>query len=630
MVSEEIGLNDALIDVGIVPVETDLGEWIVQLADEPPSHILAPAIHKRRVEIRDLLSRVLGRRMPDDAESLTAIARAELRPRFASADVGISGANFLVAETGSFLLIENEGNIRLTTSLPRTHIAVVGIEKVVPTLAELGPLVRVITRSATGQPISCYQTLVTGTKRTPGDDGPDDLHIVLVDNGRAALLADETTAQTLRCIRCSACLNICPVYRQIGGHAYGSVYPGPIGAILTPQIAGLHAAAALPGASSLCGACREVCPVDIDIPGVLLHLRAEAGRRPEHTDATTRRRLTEKSRALAIWCRAATSPTLFHWLGRGARLAAWIARLRPSFGRRLGPLAGWLDGRTAPQATVRSFREGATARRLAVQVGSIDATPPTPPIPDRTANDVVGCDGTGTAREVVLARIRTALAQAAARPRPPVHPPRPAIAVTVTEASTTPPADPITPPDRHDLIDRFATALERVQGACHRSTSDDGAIEALRAIMRDRGVRRVVRSDDPLVRSLLEGVVGGFELLGPDADRARILDADLGVTRAAAGVAEYGTIVLPTGASPTTERSRLAALLPEAHVAIIAASDLVDTWDEALAAMRDRPDGPPPTVTFATGPSRTADIELELVLGVHGPRAQHVIVLEHR
>jgi L-lactate dehydrogenase complex protein LldF len=627
MVSEEIGLNDALLDAGIVPVETDLGEWIVQLAEETPSHILAPAIHKRRVEIRDLLARVLGRPMPDDAEGLTAIARAELRPRFASAELGISGGNFLVAETGSFLLIENEGNIRLTTSLPRTHIAVIGIEKVVPTLGELGPLVRLITRSATGQAISCYQTLVTGPKRTPEDDGPDDLHIVLVDNGRAALLANEITAQTLRCIRCSACLNVCPVYRQIGGHAYGSVYPGPIGAIFTPQIAGMHAASQLPGASSLCGACREVCPVDIDIPGVLLHLRGAAGAHPESADGTSRRKIAEKSRAFAIWRRAATSPTLFRWFGRGARLASAAARLRPSLGRRLGPLAGWLDGRTAPRAAAKSFSEGATARRIAVhlEVATMRSPSSSPPHASDPADT---SDATTMSRDVVLGRIRVALTRAAESTRHHVQPPPPAIAVSETAVDG--PMTPTDVPDRHDLIDRFASALERVQGVCHRVTSEDGAVEALRAIMRDRGVRCVVRSDDPLVRTLLEGVVGGFELLDPDADRARLLDAGLGVTRAAIGVAEYGTIVLPSGASPATERTRFAALLPEAHVAIVAASDLVSTWDEALAAMRDLPDGPPPTVTFATGPSRTADIELELVLGVHGPRAQHVIVLEHR
>ena len=368
MVTEEIGLNDALIDAGVIPVETDLGEWIVQLAEEPPSHILVPAIHKRRHEIRELFGRVLGRVMPEDAEGLTEVARNELRERFAHADIGISGVNFLIAETGSFLLIENEGNIRLTTSLPKVHIAVAGIEKIVPTLDELGPLVRLITRSGTGQPISCYQTLVTGPKTSDSDDGPEEVHVVLIDNGRSGLLDDPVTAQTLRCIRCSACLNVCPVYRQIGGHAYGSVYPGPIGAILTPQIVGLHDASQLPGASSLCGACREVCPVDIDIPGVLLHLRhAAAGTRNEDPtgDSTTEHMIRGKRRMFSAWRIAMTSPSVYHWFGRFARLGAMIARSFPGIGGKIGPLSGWLKGRTAPRPARRCFGEGRTAHRLA-------------------------------------------------------------------------------------------------------------------------------------------------------------------------------------------------------------------------------------------------------------------------
>lgn len=626
MVSEEIGLNDAFVDAGIVPVETDLGEWIVQLAGETPSHILVPAIHKRRGEIRDLLARVLDRPMPDDAEGLTAVAREALRPRFARADIGVSGANFLVAETGSFLLIENEGNIRLVTSLPRVHVAVVGIEKMVPTLADLGPLVRLVTRSGTGQAISCYQTLTTGPKLHPDDDGPEEVHVVLVDNGRSRLLAEEITAQTLRCIRCSACLNICPVYRQIGGHAYGSVYPGPIGAILTPQIAGLHAASQLPGASSLCGACREVCPVDIDIPGVLLHLRSEAAGPGVGVDRTTDRRLHAKSRAFAAWRRIACSPTLFRWFGRGARLSAAAARSMPGLGRRMGPLGHWIEGRAAPAPARRAFSEGETAARLAV------APPPTRSGADATQavsarpepdHDQSGLDG----RATVLDSVRRALASSAGHRSGGPTPPPPAIAVSEPSPITT---EDEAPGDVRTAIDAFATALEQVRGACHRATSDEGATEALRAIVLDRGVRRVVRSDDELVRSILEGVAGGFELLGPDADRLEMLEADLGVTRAAIGIAEYGTIVLPTGEAPNSERSRLAALLPDAHVAILRASDLVNTWDEALRRMHDPRKGPPPTVTFATGPSRTADIELELVLGVHGPRVQHAIVLEHR
>ncbi len=373
MVSEEIGLNDALIDAGVAPIETDLGEWILQLADETPSHILVPAIHKRRREIRDLFARILGRPMPEDAAGLTAIARNELRNRFATADLGISGANFLVAETGSFLLIENEGNIRLTTSLPRVHIAIAGIEKIVPRLEDLGPLVRIIARNGTGQPISCYQTLVSGPKTSPGDDGPEEVHVVLLDNGRSSILADELTAETLRCIRCSACLNICPVYRQIGGHAYGSVYPGPIGAILTPQIAGLHAASQLPDASSLCGACREVCPVDIDIPGVLLHLRnqaaeTESGATPR-VDPVTEAKNRAARRGFGVWRWAMASPARYAMLGRLGRISVRAIGRVPRLSGFIGPLRGWCAGRELPPAPDRSFRDGPTARRIDARNG---------------------------------------------------------------------------------------------------------------------------------------------------------------------------------------------------------------------------------------------------------------------
>src|SRR4051812_9736393 len=275
MTTEEIHLNAALEAVGVEALETDLGEYIIQLAGETPSHIIAPAIHKTRYQIADLFVEKLGIAPTDDVVTLTATARRVLRQKFAAADIGISGVNFGVAETGTILILENEGNIRLTTSLPKTHIAVMGIEKVIPRFADLEVFLKLLPRSGTGQHLTSYQSLITGTKRTPEDEGPDELHIILLDNGRSKMLAHPTTRQSLACIRCGACLNACPVYQQIGGHAYGSVYPGPIGAVITPQLIGLKKSSQLPYASSLCGACREVCPVKIDIPELLLHLRAE-------------------------------------------------------------------------------------------------------------------------------------------------------------------------------------------------------------------------------------------------------------------------------------------------------------------------------------------------------------------
>src|SRR5437667_1462245 len=275
MTTEEIHLNAALEAEGIEALETDLGEYIIQLAGETPSHIIAPAIHKTRHQIADLFVEKLGIAPTDDIATLTLTARRVLREKFGAADIGVSGVNFAVAETGTILILENEGNIRLTTSLPKTHIAVMGIEKVIPRFEDLEVFLKLLPRSGTGQHLTAYQSLITGTKRRPEGEGPDELHIIMLDNGRSRMLAHPTTRQSLACIRCGACLNACPVYQQIGGHAYGSVYPGPIGAVITPQLIGLGKASQLPYASSLCGACREVCPVKIDIPELLLHLRAE-------------------------------------------------------------------------------------------------------------------------------------------------------------------------------------------------------------------------------------------------------------------------------------------------------------------------------------------------------------------
>ncbi len=271
LTTDEIDLNETLAAVGIDVVETDLAELICQLAGEEPSHILVPAIHKNRVEIRDLFRRELGLPdLTDDPHELAEAARVHLRRKFLEARAAISGANFGVAETGTVCVVESEGNGRFCTTLPETLITVLGIEKLVPAPEDLEVFLQLLPRSSTGERMNPYTSLWTGVS---AGDGPQDFHVVLLDNGRTDVLADEVGRQTLACIRCSACLNVCPVYSRTGGHAYGSVYPGPIGAILTPQLRGIDAAPSLPYASSLCGACYEVCPVKIDIPQVLVHLR---------------------------------------------------------------------------------------------------------------------------------------------------------------------------------------------------------------------------------------------------------------------------------------------------------------------------------------------------------------------
>lgn len=338
MTTEETHLNDALEAAGMQVVETDLGEYIIQLADETPSHIIAPAIHKTRRQVSDLFTSELGSTPTDDIAQMTRTARIALRDRFAAADVGISGVNFGVAETGTIVIVENEGNIRLTTSLPRMHIAVMGIEKVVPRFADLDVFLKLLPRSATGQRSSTYQSFITGVKRHPTDEGPEELHIVLLDNGRSRLLAHPVTRQSLACLRCGACLNACPVYQQIGGHAYGSVYPGPIGAVITPQLMGIEKTSQLPYASSLCGACREVCPVKIDIPRLLLHLRAEI--------APRKGSLTERV-AFKMWARVMMSPTLYKFSSTAGRIV-----------QRVIPVArAWTKGRDLRPIESKSFHE---------------------------------------------------------------------------------------------------------------------------------------------------------------------------------------------------------------------------------------------------------------------------------
>jgi L-lactate dehydrogenase complex protein LldF len=286
MVSEEIELNAALANAGVDVLETDLGEFVVQIDGDHPSHIVAPIIHKSRRDVARLFQEKLAATDAEvaDVPQMTAFARRRLRAGFLKADMGISGGNFGVAETGSLCICTNEGNGRLTTTVPRVHVALMGIERIVPTLADLGVMLQVLGRSATGQKLTVYSNIITGPRRRGEDadrdesDGPDHLHIVLVDNGRSGLLGTDL-AEVLYCIRCGACLNACPVYQEVGGHAYGSVYPGPVGAVLTPGLRGLEAWHDLPHASSLCGACREICPVRIDIPRMLLKLRDEATRR---------------------------------------------------------------------------------------------------------------------------------------------------------------------------------------------------------------------------------------------------------------------------------------------------------------------------------------------------------------
>ncbi len=350
MLSEEAGLNEALAAANITPVETDLGEYIIQLAGEAPSHIIAPALHKSKDEVADLFEKHHRAPRKNDIAKMTREAREVLRGHFLSADLGISGGNFLIAETGSGVIVTNEGNGRMVTTLPRVHVCITGIEKVIPTLEDFSTLLRLLTRSATGQPISNYVSLFTGPRAREDSDGPEHMYFILVDAGRTNLVGGDMQ-EMLRCIRCGACMNHCPVYRTVGGHSYGWVYPGPMGSVLTPAYVGLENALDLPHAATLCGACSVVCPVKIPLPELLRKLRekqVDRGLRPRIEIA-----------AFGLWSWTARHPRLY------ALATAFAVRCLRAMANRKGMIralpfgAEWTRGRFFPAP-----RSGKTFRAL--------------------------------------------------------------------------------------------------------------------------------------------------------------------------------------------------------------------------------------------------------------------------
>jgi len=352
MVSEEIELNHAAEAAGIEALESDMGEYIVQLAHEKPSHIIMPAIHKTKEQIAQLFAEnIPGVEYTDNVDALIQIGRQVLREKFEIADIGLSGVNFAVAETGTLCLVENEGNGRMCTTAPPVHIAITGIEKIVEKLEHVPPLYSLLTRSATGQNISTYFNMISGPRKPGEKDGPQEVHLVLLDNGRSQAYADEQLRKTLQCIRCGACMNHCPVYARIGGHAYGTTYPGPIGKIISPHLLGLEATAGLTTASSLCGACGEVCPVKIPIPELLIRLREESFSEPQANPVMRGQGAGHSPLISAIWRAWATvyaSPALY-------RGASWLgSRLRWLVPRRQG---GWTRVRTPLQPAPKRLRD---------------------------------------------------------------------------------------------------------------------------------------------------------------------------------------------------------------------------------------------------------------------------------
>jgi iron-sulfur cluster protein len=591
--TDEIKLNEALAAVGIRAVETDLAELIIQLGDDVQSHILVPAIHKNRAEIRELFARELDLPdLTDEPAALAEAARLHLRRKFLSARMGVSGANFAVAETGTVSVFESEGNGRMCTTLPEVLVTVMGIEKLVPAWRDMEVFLQLLPRSSTGERMNPYTSFWTGVR--PGD-GPQEFHLVLLDNGRTGVLADQVGRQALRCIRCSACLNVCPVYSRVGGHAYESVYPGPIGAILTPQLKGMREGRSLPYASSLCGACYEVCPVEIDIPRVLVHLR---GRVVDSQPAWK----PEKAAMKGLF-RAFSSARAFERAQAAARLGSRPLVRHGRIGRLPWPLSGWTDTRDLPEPPAETFRDWWRRERGAPEPAGRSRALRSSPIsrPTSRASNESGDYEPEDAREAILARIRQALAD------PPTPPEVPR---AYRQTSTEP---------RPSVIARFSDRVGEYR-ATVRSATRDELETVIGQMCREAGADRLaIPADVPD-----EWRPGGVELIPDDGLSAQALDAlDGALTGCALAIAETGTIVLDGGRA---QGRRALTLVPDYHLCVVEADAVVATVPEAVkqlapAAREGRP------LTFISGPSATSDIELNRVEGVHGPRTLHVVVV---
>ena len=589
MTTAEIELNQALELDGVRAYETDLAELIIQLGDDLPSHIVVPAIHRSRDEVRTIFLEHMGewgRAAPADLSSapdeLARAARSHLRERFLAAEVGISGANFLVAETGSVAIIESEGNGRMCLTLPDTLITIAGIDKVVPRFSDLDVFFQLVPRSATGERMNPYNSTWTGV--TPGD-GPQQFHVVLLDNGRSRALADRVGREALRCVRCAACLNVCPVYERVGGHAYGSVYPGPIGAVLTPQldhVASDEVAASLPYASTLCGACFEVCPVRIDIPKLLVHLRGEV---VANETGASQERLVMSGAAWLF-----SSPTR---LRVATTLGAALNTLTRGRVRAPGWLDGWTRFRRAPLPKGPSFDAWwrRTGRPMAT-TAPVRRQPASRPAPhDGRAATTTDAD----ARTTILAAIGAANEHVAT--------------VTVPRAYRR-------EPTATDVVEHFSERVNDYRASATVIDADQLSA-AVVALLRKRSARSVVVPSER-VRAWTEGFDG--EAAVDDGLSAAALDATSTVITACRGaIAETGTIVLNAGPD---EGRRIITLIPDHHIVVVEEDQIVANVPDVMARL-----DPTRPTTWISGPSATSDIELRRVEGVHGPRVLDVLIV---
>lgn len=544
MVTEEINLNPALEAEGIRVVETDLGEYIVQLRHEKPSHIITPAAHLRKEQVADLFHEKLGIPYTTDIPTLTTIARKILRQVFLTADIGISGVNFGVAETGGICVVSNEGNARMVATIPPVHIALMGMERLVPTNNDLALMLSLLPRSATGQKLSVYTQILQ--KPLAGQTR----HLILLDNGRTRL-RNSPLKESLYCIRCGACLNACPVFRELGGHAYigadNSIapYPGPIGSVISPGLLGenfVH----LAQASSLCGACKDACPVDIDLPTMLTRVRAgkiqgNEGKRKEGAGLATSTKF-----ALWIYGRIARSPRLFAASQKFAALASTLFAHRSSW-IHLPALTGWGYSKDFPRFAGRTFRER-YARKVVLDTGKLVSAE--------------------THKQVHV------IAQKPAR----------------------------------DLIAQFSAELSALSGSIHRTQN---ATQSILEFLKLRAIQKIHLEPNLLNETVLKAA--GVECTY-DADPT----IQAGVTKAVCGLADTGSILEVDGPGNPLH----ASLLPEIHIAVLKEADILPSLPDAMPLLQEAR-----AAAFITGPSRTADIEMTLTIGVHGPREVHIFLV---
>jgi len=574
MVSEEIGLNHALEKHGLQVVETDLGEYIVQLRGEPPSHIITPAVHLRRQDVGKVFEEKLGLPYTEDISIMTNAARRTLRQVFLESDIGISGINFGVAETGTLCIVTNEGNGRMVTTLPRIHIALMGIERIVPSMDDLSLMLSLLPRSATGQKLTVYTSLINSPQRADDPDGPHERHVILVDNGRMAVRGTELR-EILFCIRCGACLNACPVFREIGGYAYvsrdgdGSPYSGPMGSVVSPALFGHCEFGHLARASSLCGACKEACPVDIDLPKLLLRVRAGYGVNQAKNNAKSNAPRILKM-GLGFFTLAAISPRRFTIAQKLAGIFGSVATLvsKGDPWIRLPAFSGWGYSKDFPRPASKSFRS-------------------------RYFQQIKG----GENQEEIASH---------------------------GNASTANLSNPETlSPSNNDIVKKFSEEVEAL-GAKYYSCSPDKVREKILELLRAHGVQEILAWDGKyLPDGLIEWLTdAGVQIVYPRSDN--ILTSSrikAGLTGASAAVAETGSLLLlEAPGQPLT-----ASLLPEIHIVLVWKKDVFQSLNQVLEMKAVKHAS---AAVLITGPSRTADIEMTLTIGVHGPGELHIICIE--